>query len=127
MKITIIYDNTVYERGLEADWGFSCLVEVSRPVGIKILFDTGSDGLILLSNMKKLNIDPDSIAEIFISHAYFDHTGGLSAFLNENNDVKIYVPASFRGVHRDKEVISVRESIQMHENVFSTGELEHIE
>jgi len=55
MKITIIYDNEVSEEGLEADWGFSCLVEV---YGKKILFDTGADGSILLGNMEKLDIDP---------------------------------------------------------------------
>ena len=27
MKITIIYDNTSFEKDLQADWGFSCLVE----------------------------------------------------------------------------------------------------
>lgn len=125
MKIIIIYDNTVYKEGLQADWGFSCLVEIKDTP--KILFDTGADGDILLSNMKKLNIDPDTIDEIFISHTHFDHTGGLSAFLNVNSDVKLYTPVSFRGVHRAKEVISVSESMRIHENVFSTGELEHIE
>ncbi len=24
MKITIIYDNTVWQKGLKADWGFAC-------------------------------------------------------------------------------------------------------
>ncbi len=125
MKITIVYDNTAYQEGLEADWGFSCLVEVEQVP--KILFDTGTDGSILLSNMKKLNIDPASINEIFISHAHFDHTGGLSTFLSVKNDVKVYVPASFRKVAGAKEVISVSDSLKIHENIFSTGELDHIE
>ena len=93
----------------------------------KILFDTGTDGSILLSNMKKLNIGPDSIEEVFISHAHFDHTGGLSVFLNVNSDIEVYAPESFRGGHRAKEVISIREHLKIHENVFSTGELDHIE
>ena len=125
MKITIIYDNIAYKKGLQADWGFSCFVEAKDSP--KILFDTGADGSILLSNMKKLDIAPDSVDEIFISHAHFYHTGGLSAFLNVNSDVKLYAPISFRGVRRAKEVISVSKSLQIHENVFSTGELEHIE
>jgi 7,8-dihydropterin-6-yl-methyl-4-(beta-D-ribofuranosyl)aminobenzene 5'-phosphate synthase len=127
MKITIVYDNTVYKAGLEADWGFSCLIEVSRPGGAPILFDTGTDGSILLANMEKLNIDPASIDEVFISHAHFDHTGGLSAFLNVKSDVKVYVPVSFKGVGGAKEVISVSKPLKIHENVFSTGELDHIE
>jgi 7,8-dihydropterin-6-yl-methyl-4-(beta-D-ribofuranosyl)aminobenzene 5'-phosphate synthase len=125
VKITIIYDNKAYKEDLKADWGFSCLVEVENAP--KILFDTGADGSILLFNMKKLNIDPHSIDEIFISHIHSDHTGGLSAFLNVNSDVKVYSPDSFRGVHRAREVIFVSESLQIHENVFSTGQLENIE
>jgi 7,8-dihydropterin-6-yl-methyl-4-(beta-D-ribofuranosyl)aminobenzene 5'-phosphate synthase len=125
MKVTIIYDNTVYKEGLQADWGFSCLVEVENTP--RILFDTGTSGSILLSNMQKLNIDPASIDEVFISHAHFDHTGGLSAFLEVNSDVKVYVPVSFRGIRGAKEVISVSGSLKIHENVFSTGELDHIE
>ncbi len=82
MRITVLYDNTVYKEGLRADWGFSCLVEIPPQGGRKFLFDTGANGSILLSNMEKLNIDPRSIDEVFISHAHFDHVGGLSAFLN---------------------------------------------
>lgn len=125
MKVTIIYDNTAYKKGLRADWGFSCLVEVENTP--RILFDTGTNGSILLDNMKKLNIDPTSIDEVFISHAHFDHTGGLSAFLNVNNNVKVYVPVSFRGVRGAKEVISVSEPLKIHNNVFSSGELDAIE
>ena len=125
MKITIIYDNTVYKRGLRSDWVFSCLVEIENTP--RILFDTGTNGSIILYNMRKLNIDPTSIDEVFISHAHFDHTGGLLAFLNVNNNVKVYVPVSFRGVRGAKEVISVSEPLKIHENVFSTGELDSIE
>ena len=125
MRITIIYDNTAYREDLQADWGFSCLVEIE---GVpNILFDTGGDGSILLSNMKKLHIDPGSIEIVFISHAHYDHTGGLSAFLEVNNDVTVYCPDSFRGVRRAKKVVSVKESLKIYENVFSTGELDGIE
>jgi len=127
MQITILYDNDVYKKGLQADWGFSCLVEVPSQGGRKILFDTGTNGSILLSNMEKLNIDPTSIDEVFISHAHFDHVGGLSAFLNVKSDVTVYVPTSLRGVRGVKEVVSVSEPLTIHENVFSTGELDHIE
>jgi len=125
MKVTIIYDNIVYKEGLQADWGFSCLVEVENTP--KTLFDTGTNGSILLSNMEKLGIDPGSIDEVFISHAHFDHTGGLPTFLEVNSDVKVYVPVSFRGVRGAKEVISVSGLLKIHKNVFSTGELDHIE
>ena len=125
MQITILYDNDVYKEDLQADWGFSCLVEIENTP--KILFDTGTNGSMLLSNMEKLNIDPTSIDEVFISHAHFDHVGGLSAFLNVKSDVTIYVPPSLRGIRGVKEVVSVSEPLKIHENVFSTGEIDHIE
>jgi 7,8-dihydropterin-6-yl-methyl-4-(beta-D-ribofuranosyl)aminobenzene 5'-phosphate synthase len=125
MQITILYDNDVYTEGLQADWGFSCLIDIENTP--RILFDTGTNGSMLLSNMEKLNIDPTTIDEVFISHAHFDHVGGLSAFLNVKSDVTIYVPASLRGIWGVKEVVSVSEPLKIHENVFSTGEIDHIE
>ncbi len=126
MKVTIIYDNTVYKKGLLSDWGFSCLVEVKNTP--KILFDTGAKGSILLHNMEKLNIEPKDIDEIFISHSHWDHIGGLSDFLKKNKNVKIYAPSSCN-ISKEKEVkvISVKEPLKIHENIFSTGELKGIE
>ncbi len=125
MKITIIYDNTQHQEELQPDWGFSALVELDN--NSKILFDAGADGLILLSNMEKLGIDPKSISTVFISHAHYDHIGGLSTFLNTNNDVRVFVPVSLKGIHRAREVISIVGPMEIGENLFSTGELDRIE
>jgi len=121
MKITVVYDNTAFRKDLQADWGFSALIEVKNTP--KILFDTGGNGRILLSNMEKLGIDPSSIDEVFISHPHFDHTGGLSEFLKVANIVKIYAPSS---LELKNEVI-LKGPQKIHDNVFSTGELEGIE
>ena len=43
MKVTIVYDNETLQPGLEAAWGFSCLVEAD---GQRLLFDTGGPGTI---------------------------------------------------------------------------------
>ena len=124
MKITILYDNTAFWPELKSDWGFSALVETEKRT---ILFDTGSDGSILLENMKKLEIDPSSVDDVFISHNHFDHVGGLSAFLNENNNVTVIVPSSLRGIRNAKEVIHVKRSMELYEDIYSTGELDFIE
>jgi len=122
MKITIIYDNTAFRKDLQSDWGFSCLVEEKGAP--KILFDTGTNGKILLSNMKKLEIDPLSIEEVFISHLHWDHTGGLSELLKINPNIKkIYLPSS---MGLENEVV-LKEPTEIHEKIFSTGELEGIE
>lgn len=124
MKITIVYDNTAFRKDLQADWGFSALVETKEK---KILLDTGANGIILLSNMQKLGIIPKEIGEIFISHSHWDHTGGLSAFLDQNNEIKVWVPPSFRGVKNAKEVVPIEGPTKLYEGIYSTGELEGIE
>ncbi|MCK4421782.1 MBL fold metallo-hydrolase [candidate division WOR-3 bacterium] len=125
MVVTIIYDNEVYKNGLQSDWGFSAVLDIENTP--RILFDTGTDSDILLSNMEKLNIDPTSIDEVFISHFHHDHTGGLTGFLKINNDITLYIPSSYPKPPGVKEVVTIKEPIQIHENVFSTGELDRIE
>ncbi len=128
MKITIIYDNTAFNPKLEADWGFSALIEPEWPDAPKILFDTGAKGEILMKNLEKLNIDPGSIDEIFISHDHRDHTGGLSEFLKENKKVKAWIPPSVVPAVLDKDKTTILDKpTKLHENIFSTGELDGIE
>ncbi len=124
MKITIIYDNTVFEGNLKSDWGFSSLVEVKDR---NILFDTGANGSILLSNMRELGVDPDEVDEVFISHNHHDHTGGLPAFLEENNQVKVWAPPSFRFPGSAAKVGTIEGATELHDGIYSTGELERIE
>jgi len=125
MRVTLIYDNTVHREGLKSGWGFSCLVEVENAP--KILFDTGARKGTLLKNMEKLGINPKDIDEIFISHSHFDHTGGLSGFLKRNNQVKVFIPVSCSAPRAAAEVVRVGEPLQIHENIFSTGELKRVE
>ncbi|MCD6239889.1 MAG: MBL fold metallo-hydrolase [Thermotogae bacterium] len=124
MKITIVYDNTAFREDLQADWGFSALVEVKER---KILFDTGANGRILLSNMEKLKIDPREIKDVFISHLHWDHRGGLSSFLRLNSQVKLWIPSYFPEARDARKVIEVKRPTKLYEGVWSTGELERIE
>lgn len=125
MRITIIYDDKVLKKGLKADWGFSCLVEVAGAP--RILFDTGASGAVLLHNMQKLGLDPSTISEVFISHAHQDHLGGLPTLLQLNAKIRIYIPGSCPQPTGAKDVLRIREPLQLHENIFSTGELGRIE
>mgnify|MGYP001064896672 CR=1 FL=1 len=125
MRITIIYDNEVREEGLQADWGFSCLIEAKEVP--QILFDTGASGSILLHNMGILGLDPGAIRIVVLSHPHWDHVGGLSDILEVNRDAEVYVPGSFRRTIPGRKVTSVREPLQICEGVFTTGELEGIE
>ena len=77
--------------------------------------------------MEKLNIYPSSIDEVFISHAHQDHAGGLNDFLEVNKRAKLYLPSSIAKTYGLEEVVSITEPVQIHEGVFSTGELKGIE
>jgi 7,8-dihydropterin-6-yl-methyl-4-(beta-D-ribofuranosyl)aminobenzene 5'-phosphate synthase len=120
MKVTIVYDNEAWQPGLQADWGFSCLVEEG---GRRWLFDTGAKGAVLLANMEYLGFDPQTITDIFISHAHWDHLGGLKDLLRLNRNVRVYLPGSCPRPPGAREVISVQGPLAISENFFSTGEL----
>jgi len=59
--------------------GQSFLLKVDND---QILIDTGADGPTLLHNMKILDIHPNDITHLIITHGHFDHTDGLPDFLN---------------------------------------------
>ena len=89
MKLTILFENHAgYKKGLIGYHGFSALIEHR---GKKILVDTGTDGNVLLHNMKSLGISPEEIDALFITHGHYDHTGGLKAFLEAREEgIDIY-------------------------------------
>jgi 7,8-dihydropterin-6-yl-methyl-4-(beta-D-ribofuranosyl)aminobenzene 5'-phosphate synthase len=79
IKITCLVDNAA-RRGsrLWGEHGLAFLIETE--VG-QVLLDTGQSGTVLLHNMAALEVEPASIDALAISHAHYDHTGGLSALL----------------------------------------------
>jgi len=125
LKITVVYDNEAKQPGLEADWGFSCLVEVQDAP--KILFDTGASGSILLHNMNKLEINPGDIGIVVISHSHGDHTGGLQDIMKANKDAEFYLPQSFWQEISVGKITKVKQPLEIRHNIFSTGELKGIE
>ncbi len=50
LRVTVLYDNYTAVEGVQADWGFSCLVQ---GVEKTILFDAGSRAAILRKNVSK--------------------------------------------------------------------------
>ena len=45
-----------------------------------VLFDAGTDPLSAKRGLKKLDIEPDTVTHVFLTHTDYDHDGGASAF-----------------------------------------------
>jgi 7,8-dihydropterin-6-yl-methyl-4-(beta-D-ribofuranosyl)aminobenzene 5'-phosphate synthase len=126
IKITILYDNYVFTEGTKSGWGFSCII---RGTERTILFDTGNNSSKWSHNIKKLKVNPKDAELVVISDKYRPHTGGLSSFLEKNNRVAVYVPASYpdylvSGVEGvGAKAFRVVEPLEISRDVFLTGEM----
>jgi len=126
LTITVVYDNNEFDRRLQTAWGFSCLVEGLEKT---ILFDTGGDGSMLLSNMRILEIQPSDIDVLVISHAHSDHAGGMSDLLRAHGNLTAYLPASFPESLKDSvtgsgaALIEVTDPLEICSGAHTTGEL----
>jgi 7,8-dihydropterin-6-yl-methyl-4-(beta-D-ribofuranosyl)aminobenzene 5'-phosphate synthase len=129
IRLTILYDNYPGSEGLKADWGFSCLIE---GLAQTILFDTGADAATLLANAAALGVDLKAVEALVLSHEHWDHTGGLSGFLEIRPGVKVYMLPSFPSELREAAlaggaaVVDVREPAVICEGAMSTGEMRRL-
>ncbi len=126
LTISVIYDNNRYDPRLSTAWGFSCLIEGAE---LNILFDTGGDGSILLSNMEALGLKVEAIEVVVLSHIHGDHTGGLQTLLRRLQGVTLYLPQSFPQGFKDRvrlhgaRVKEVRGPVEICPGIYSTGEM----
>jgi 7,8-dihydropterin-6-yl-methyl-4-(beta-D-ribofuranosyl)aminobenzene 5'-phosphate synthase len=95
MKVTCVVDNTVCDHStFWGEHGLTFLIETKSGC---ILFDTGRSGTVLLHNLEVLGIEPKVISALALSHAHYDHTGGLSALLEQVTGIPLYAhPDLFR-------------------------------
>ena len=129
MHFKILFDNYTNKKDLMPLWGFSCYIEEK-----KLLFDTGSNGRVLLRNAQKMGVDLKEAKYLFISHPHWDHIGGLDSVLEINPDMVVFLPKSF-SIHliRDikkfaKEVVVIDENpTKLLPSLYSTGVMQHLE
>ncbi|MDR1178899.1 MAG: MBL fold metallo-hydrolase [Spirochaetales bacterium] len=83
MKVTLLLENnSLFNRFLNAEHGYSAWIEDED---IKVLYDTGySDKYI--KNAQELGIDLRQADYVIISHAHYDHCGGLKYLLKYYKD-----------------------------------------
>lgn len=74
----LVDNRTIDAAAFRAEHGLALVVET--PDG-RILFDTGQSGEALLQNAARAGVDLCRVDALALSHAHYDHSGGLSAFL----------------------------------------------
>jgi len=91
-EITCVYDRKTNPGILSRlSHGLSLYIKSG---GDHILFDTGLMGRILMKNLRNLDIHPNILTKIVISHGHSDHIGGLRKILeNRTNNVQIPIYA----------------------------------
>lgn len=67
--------------------GFSN-VYIVRDGSSLLVFDAGNSPKVLRKEFARLNLDPDSVKAVFLTHSDKDHTGGIALFKN----ARIYFP-----------------------------------
>ena len=119
----ILFDNYNNHTACQSLWGFSAYFEE-----YKLLFDTGSNGRVLLKNMQELGVDVKEIEYIFITHSHWDHIGGIDSILELNPEITLFVPSSLsKFLIKDlkslaKEVIVCTKKPQhLFKNLYTTG------
>ena len=125
VTITTLFDNYLARDDLKALWGFSCYIEIPGHV---LLFDTGSNGRVLMLNAGKLQIDLGRTDTLFLSHHHWDHIGGVDSLIELHPDIDLVVPSSLsKHLIRDlrsmtKSVLTVGEdACSLGSNLYTTG------
>lgn len=85
LNITVLLENSLYNRNLQKAHGLSLLIKTSEQ---HILLDTGPNSK-FYKNAKKIGIDLSQIDSLILSHAHYDHTGGTNKFCKVNEKAQI--------------------------------------
>ena len=92
-KVTCVVDNTVLRSSLFwGEHGLAFWIETDQGCA---LFDTGQSGVVLSHNMEALGLRLQDVNVLTLSHAHYDHTGGLDVVLSQNPGLPIYANADF--------------------------------
>ena len=87
MKISILMEDTRTQKKLFKELGLSLLIEACNKT---VLLDTGR-GEKFADNARIMGIDLTRLDACVISHAHFDHGGGLARFFEINKETPVFL------------------------------------
>ena len=88
MQATVLTDNSPVGE-YRGEWGLSLLIEYGDT---RFLLDTGASPL-FAENAEKLGVDLSTVDIGVLSHAHYDHSGGLRTFFEKNRTAPFYLRA----------------------------------
>lgn len=92
MKIQVLIDNKDAEQAriqtkVQPEWGLSAFIEFNEH---RILLDTGASTN-FAANATALGVDLSTVDAGVLSHAHYDHAGGMEAFFKVNDHARFYL------------------------------------
>ena len=92
--ICVVNDAVKEDSNLHSEHGLSFWIQTEKGV---VLLDTGQTAAVLSHNLKVLDLLPQHIDMLVLSHAHYDHTGGLEAILSRSTNLTLFAhPDIFR-------------------------------
>jgi len=119
MKVVTLMENTACREHLSFEHGLSLYIETQNH---KILFDAGQSGA-FADNAKKLGVDLRKVDFAVLSHGHYDHSGGLTKFLEMNEKAPVYVSSyAFEPHYSAKGYIGVDPALKDHARICYVAE-----
>lgn len=92
--ICVVNDTAEKGSNLQSEHGLSFWIHTEHGT---VLLDTGQTPGVFLHNFKALKLSFQDIDLLVLSHAHYDHTGGLEAVLSNNTKLTVFAhPDLFR-------------------------------
>ena len=128
VELTLLYDKPCL-KNYQGGWGLSIWIKFNNE---EILFDTGWNGEVLLSNCEKKGKIIKDVTYIFLSHIHWDHIGGIAYLLNQKlPKLKgVILPESFSEVFKQEisgmvgpniEIPETTNPVLIEEGIWSSG------
>jgi len=87
MYIRVLMENTACDESLRCEHGLSLYIVAN---GKRILFDAGQTDA-FADNATRMGIDLAAVDLCILSHGHYDHSGGLTKFLEINSHAPVYM------------------------------------